>query len=678
MQLAQRKHSITEGRNLAKHVKAVGRLFGLGHGDKRRASPVAAVDPFRRDPETSRVQSLQGLADLVMRLAQREEALALGRESLDKGCGTDAYQMTRTRFQKHRLAAAQGLLLEPGNDCAGCHSLAGEEVGRPHQDPDLDPTRRQIAGHDGHEGGRACVVDAPGEDHVQRLRRDPCLDRRFQHATGLFPEDEARPRPDMPAALASFEYESTRAGTQILIEQAGRGHVQVGGDTSPFQFGRLIRPPPRDQGKRGPGRPHGNELLLAQVGRDEPEQAHAPRAPRNLTSRVFEQALDLGPAQERQRNKRQPSFTRHRLGKWGHIADAGHRALEDRQAATVSPSQGGVLGERALARSTFESALNGALERLHNAANRDVPGSQVRGQSGILPDGPRLSGLPTHLRADRPVPCLAALPDRLTQPGQNRRQRRRVHPNRGASRWLDQHLLAAIPGTQRHACFFRKRRLTRQQNGPFKHNAGRAGRHATRRHPRANSPSDPDRTIGAHRDRLQENERCISTDPPPCLASHGDQAVDPRIECQLGLGNGTDLAQDPPTCRLGRTTGVPELFRRPGCIANDRDQIRTRAINPILTSVSRMEAKSIRSNPELSHPADRSVPGVSSQAIQNAHGASPVCCDHKCRIFKVLGRGHQEPVTIPLHRDCSLNVQVVSSTIPYRKNEKIEGFGKEA
>src|SRR4051794_4252220 len=119
----------------------------------------------------------------------------------------------------------------------------------------------------------------------------------------------------MPAALASLEHEPTRAGTQILIEQAGRGDMQVSGYFSPFQLGRLVRPAPRDQGKRRPGRPDRYKLLLTQVGRDETEQAHAPGTPRQLTSGLCEQALDLGPAQEREGDEREPSFPRHCLGK---------------------------------------------------------------------------------------------------------------------------------------------------------------------------------------------------------------------------------------------------------------------------------------------------------------------------------------------------------------------------
>ena len=108
MQLAHGEHPVAQGRNLAEHVEAVGRLFGVGHGDKRRAGPVAAVDPLGRDPEAARVQSLERLADLVVWLAQRQQALALRREPVDERRRADAHQVARPGFQEHGLAAVGG------------------------------------------------------------------------------------------------------------------------------------------------------------------------------------------------------------------------------------------------------------------------------------------------------------------------------------------------------------------------------------------------------------------------------------------------------------------------------------------------------------------------------------------------------------------------------------------
>ena len=39
VQIADRDHPVAQGRNLAEHVQAIGCLFGVGHGDERRAGP---------------------------------------------------------------------------------------------------------------------------------------------------------------------------------------------------------------------------------------------------------------------------------------------------------------------------------------------------------------------------------------------------------------------------------------------------------------------------------------------------------------------------------------------------------------------------------------------------------------------------------------------------------------
>ncbi len=139
VQIADRKHPVAQGRNLAEHVQAVGRLLGVGHGDERRTGRLAAVDSFGRDPKTSRVESLERLADLLVWLPQGEQALPLRGESVDERCATDPHLMARPGLQEHRLAASEGLILEPGDDRARGHRLASEEVGSAHQDPDLDP-----------------------------------------------------------------------------------------------------------------------------------------------------------------------------------------------------------------------------------------------------------------------------------------------------------------------------------------------------------------------------------------------------------------------------------------------------------------------------------------------------------------------------------------------------------
>ena len=123
--------------------------------------------------------------------------------------------------------------------------------------------------------------------------------------------------------------------------------MQVRRDPIPFQLGRLVGPAPRDQGERRPRRSHRRKLLFTQAGRGESEQAHTPGTPCQLTGGLCEQALDLGPSQQRKRDEREPSIPGNGRGKRGHVADSRHRTLENRQSTAVGPGQWRILGKRA-------------------------------------------------------------------------------------------------------------------------------------------------------------------------------------------------------------------------------------------------------------------------------------------------------------------------------------------
>ena len=68
---------------------------------------------------------------------------------------------------------------------------------------------------------------------------------------GLFPEHEAGPRPHVAAAFAALEHEAAGSVAEVLVEQAGRRRVQVGGDAVALEPGGLVGSPAGDQGKRG-------------------------------------------------------------------------------------------------------------------------------------------------------------------------------------------------------------------------------------------------------------------------------------------------------------------------------------------------------------------------------------------------------------------------------------------
>jgi hypothetical protein len=79
---------------------------------------------------------------------------------------------------------------------------------------------------------------------------------------------------------------------------------------------------------------------------------------------------------------------------------------------------------------------------------------------------------------------------------------------------------------------------------------------------------------------------------------------------------------DPSAC-------IPELFRRPGVGAHDRDEIFPGLVEPILTNFVRLDPDGVGSDLEISQTPDGLIPGVLSRTIQDAQSVSPICGDHK-------------------------------------------------
>ena len=121
-------------------------------------------------------------------------------------------------------------------------------------------------------------MDPAGEDEVEFPGDHASVDRTHRQVDRLLPEDQAGTGPDVPATLAPFEDEPTRAFLEELGQQPGRRDVDIRRDPLPLQLPGLVRPAAGDQGEGGPG-PEDRRLLLgAELGRDEPKQADAPGA----------------------------------------------------------------------------------------------------------------------------------------------------------------------------------------------------------------------------------------------------------------------------------------------------------------------------------------------------------------------------------------------------------------
>ncbi len=145
----------------------------------------------------------------------------------------------------------------------------------------------------------------------------------------LLPQREGGARPDVSTALQPFEDEPPRPLGEVPLQQAGGGHVQVGPDPDGLQRGGLRRGAAGDDRVRRAGLGHGGQLLLAQPGRGETEQAHAPGEVPEPLGRLRQQPAYVGALHHREREVRDPARGGHRGGEGRLVAHPGHRALRD-------------------------------------------------------------------------------------------------------------------------------------------------------------------------------------------------------------------------------------------------------------------------------------------------------------------------------------------------------------
>jgi hypothetical protein len=115
-------------------------------------------------------------------------------------------------------------------------------------------------------------VYAAGKQHVQFFRTFEAQ----QRVELLLPEHEAEARADVAAALTPFEHEVPRAIAQEQFQQAGRGHVQVGGNAHVGEGARLRRTAAGQQQCRRPEFAHEFELRFEHFRWREAEHADAP------------------------------------------------------------------------------------------------------------------------------------------------------------------------------------------------------------------------------------------------------------------------------------------------------------------------------------------------------------------------------------------------------------------
>ncbi len=314
--------------------------------------------------------------------------------------------------------------------------------------PNLDPARGQRAGEGGDQRRRARVVNPAGKDEADLLGGNPAVDRLADHARRPVPRGRSwtvGPRARRIRGPRARTGASRRGGTG---RASPARDVQVGGDSLALQ----LRPPGRG-GRRRSGRTAGGTRARPPAARPAAPAARSPGCPRpradppSCRPASRSSVTDFGFAQQGQGQERQAPALRHRLGKPGDVADAGHRTLKDRDSACrgrrPGPKPPPAAGQPAQRR--FPSAIACSTAWTIPPTVTNLRARSLR-QGRVLTDGQRTCPSPSRPgRARRPPrprpPRSAACP----QPGQRVRAGQRENPQPGTSRRRDDRGLTPVP-----------------------------------------------------------------------------------------------------------------------------------------------------------------------------------------------------------------------------------------
>ncbi len=379
-------------------------------------------------------------------------------------------------------------------------------------------------------------MDSAGEDEADLIGGNAAVDRLGDGGNGLLPEDEAGPWPDVAAALAAFEDEPACSVLEVLLEQPGRGDVQVSGDAVSLEHFGLVGAAAGDQGERGLDLTDGGKLLGPQLRRERTRGCRRPRV--GSPSRVPLRATGFGPrAREAMPGpERERTLVRDGAGERGDVADASHWALENRKAGAVIEGQRGALGERPGGPRGGEPLGDGALDGLDDAAGRDELSRQPCGECGVLTGRWALTESPADFALDGLVPGRPVRNRGGLQACERFGGGRGVDTETGAGAWNDDRGFTAVPAAQAFTPIRGERGLAGQEQRAIEDDAGGTGGHAAGRDVRADSAAHPDGQIAFGQHSLQEHERGLGAAQTAGFVAGENQPVEAGGpgECCLG------------------------------------------------------------------------------------------------------------------------------------------------
>ena len=228
------------------------------------------------------------------------------------------------------------------------------------------------------------------------------------------------------------------------------------------------------------------QLLGPELGRDETQDAHAPRPTAQSPTRLLQECVDLRGPHQRQGEEREGPGAGDLGGELRAVADARHRALDDRVPRPVRQGQRRPLLQRPTPSRVAAMFADRLSHRGHDPPDRPEPSRQAGRERRILAEcqefllGPPPAHAPAHGQAPgRPGLLRRSGLGRLrfepTELVDQRQPRPRVGPERRPQRPAETGRFAAVARREAH-CARRPPAATRERAG-----AGCRGPH--RRHP---------------------------------------------------------------------------------------------------------------------------------------------------------------------------------------------------
>ena len=351
-----------------------------------------AVDALAGDAQPAEVQPLQGDANFQRASSPRVwQSLLLGLERLRRrasGCSGSRARGRSPAAPSRRSASAScwnRSVIAPAVD-----RLLGEQVRGAHQHADLHAPLGQRRAQRGDHRRRQRVVDAAGEDDVQllgRLRSPTCSS---EHRRSSSPTATKLVRgPTWPPHSRPSKMKRRAPSFRNRRSSPGDGTCRYVGMPCVLEFPGLIRPAAGDDGERRPVVADRLELLAANLGRHEAENADAPRLRRRAWPWSPSSSASVS-ALRSSASARNGSAAagRDRLGERGRVAHARHRPLQDRVARAVRLRERRAFGQMLEALGGGELACRPIANGLHDPGHGDAPRRQTGRERHVLTHEP--------------------------------------------------------------------------------------------------------------------------------------------------------------------------------------------------------------------------------------------------------------------------------------------------